>query len=400
MQWRNKNIRTYYADHEFNRTMLTTLSSLIKGYTPTIWLPFSFMKNAYQGDRKIPSLDIYHRVEFPMEDGEVLAIDFYPKELGDVPEQAPIIMFVPGVFGMSADVYSAKFCRMVHSTLGWRTCVFNRRGYGGMPIKGSRVVGFTSYDDMHEVVKQLSQMYPKANIYLVGVSMGAANIQNYLAHFNEENIVKAACTISCPWNAHIVTEKVKRNPLLRKGIHKYQIKLFKEQLAFDSFQKLLAEKQICSSAVLKTRDNQDFDKVCAAAGLGLESIEEYYDALSTHLKIGRIRVPVLSLNSSDDLLIPPSVVPFDEIQRNPYFLHLQVAGAGHTEYFHGCRASYVRFSNPVGLHVRSRVSQKLRLNARGRQRNSRNLQTCSQRSEHPGRGRAGLQQGVAKPQTC
>lgn len=353
MYFRNKKIKVHAADHEFNRIMLGNLHSLIKGYSPTIWLPFSAMKGAYQGDRKIPSLDIYHRVEFPMEDGEVLGIDFYPKELGDLPESAPIVMFVPGVFGMSSDVYSAKFCRLFHEHLGWRTCVFNRRGYGGMPIKGTRVVGFTSYDDIHEVVKQMAQMFPKANIYLVGVSMGAANIQNYLAHYSHENIVKAACTISCPWNAHIVTDKVRKNPILRKGIHNYQIKLFKEQLAYESFKKLLEERQICSKAVLKTKDNQDFDKVCAAVGLGLESRDDYYDALSTHTKIGRINVPVLSLNSSDDLLIPPSVIPFEDIERNPYFLHLQVSGGGHTEYFHGCRAQYVKSYNQVGIFVRS-----------------------------------------------
>jgi predicted alpha/beta-fold hydrolase len=341
MYYKNKIIKVYCSDHEFNRAMLSTLGSLIKGYSPTFWLPFSVMKGVYQGDKKIPSLDIYQRVEFPMEDGEILAIDFFPKEFSDIQENAPIIMFVPGVFGMSADVYVSKFCQLVYATLGWRTCVFNRRGYGGMPIKGTRVVGFTSYDDIHEVVKQLAEMFPHANIYLTGVSMGAANIQNYLAHYSHDNIVKAACSISCPWNAHIVSEIVRRNPLLRKGIHSYQIKLFKEQLAYESFQKLLEERQICKNAVLRTTDNRDFDRVCAAIGVGLESREEYYDALSTHNKIAKINVPVLSMNSSDDLLIPPSVIPFDEIQQNPYFLHLQVTGAGHTEYFTGCKASYV-----------------------------------------------------------
>lgn len=347
-QW-NKIIKVYAADHEFNRIMLGNLERHIKGYSPTLWLPFSAMKGMYQGDKKIPSLDIYHREEFPMEDGEVLAIDFFPKNLGEVAESAPTVMFVPGVFGMSSDVYAAKFCRFVHKMYGWRSCVFNRRGYGGMPIKGTRVVGFTSYDDMHEVIKQLGSMFPKSNIYLVGVSMGAAGIQNYLARFNNENIVKAACTISCPWNAHIVTEKVRKNPILRKGIHDYQIKLFKEQLAYESFQKLLQDRQICHEQVLKTKDNQEFDKVCAAAGLGLESREEYYDVISTHTKIGMINVPVLSMNSSDDLLIPPSVIPFEDIERNPYFLHLQVTGAGHTEYFHGCKAEYVEYFLTSGL---------------------------------------------------
>ena len=355
IQKKNRIIRVHCADHAFNREMLSQLNSLIKGYTPTFWLPFSIMKGVYQGDSKIPSMDIYNRVECAMEDGEVIAVDFYPKENDSVAESAPIIMFVPGVFGMSQDVHSAKFCELVYTNLRWRTCVFNRRGYGGMPIQGTRVVGFTSYDDIHEVVKQLAVIYPKRHIYLAGASMGAANVQNYLAAYNEENLVKAAVTVSCPWDAHIVTEKVSKNPLLRKGIHDYQIKLFKEQLENESFQNLLKEKQICTKAVLKTKDNRDFDMVCASVGLGLDSREDYYDALSTHLKIGKIGIPVLSMNSSDDLLIPESVIPFEEIERNPYFIHLQVTGGGHTEYFHGCKAVYVRFIYSVVILVYDRI---------------------------------------------
>lgn len=349
MQWFNKKIRVYAIKHDFNNIMVGKLDRLIKCYTPTFWMPFAFMKALYQGDRKIPSMDIYARKEFEMEDGEVLGIDFYPKDFEVMACDSPIVMFVPGVFGMSQDKYSAKFCRMFHEQLGWRTCVFNRRGYGGMPIKGTRVVGFTSYDDIHCVVKRLAEMFPSSNIYLAGVSMGAANIQNYLACYSEENYVKAAVTISCPWNAHIVTTKVKKNPLLRKGIHDYQIKLFKEQLEYESFQKLLESRQICKDTVLSTKDNQHFDQVCAAVGLGLQSRDHYYDALSTHDKIARIRTPVLSLNTNDDFLIPTDVIPFAEIESNPYFLHLQVTGGGHIEYFHGCHASYVdscHFSGP------------------------------------------------------
>jgi predicted alpha/beta-fold hydrolase len=258
-------------------------------------------------------------------------------------------MFVPGVFGMSSDRYAAKFCRLFFEQLGWRSCVFNRRGYGGMPIKGSRVVGLASYDDIHCVVKRLAEMFPSSNIYLAGVSMGAANIQNYLTYYQEENLVKAAVTISCPWNAHVVSSKVKKNPLLRKGIHDYQIKLFKEQLEHDSFKNLLRERQICTDQVLSTKDNQHFDQVCASVGLGLESKEHYYDTLSTHDKIARIRTPILSLNTNDDFLIPIDVIPFQEIESNPYFLHLQVTGGGHIEYFHGCRAEYVEPSLLSGL---------------------------------------------------
>jgi predicted alpha/beta-fold hydrolase len=360
MQRFNKRIKVHGIKHQFNLVMIGKMNRLIKNYTPTFWLPFAFLKGMYHGDKKIPSIDVYARKEFEMEDGEVLAIDFYPKDFEVMACDSPIVMFVPGVFGMSSDQYSLKFCKLYYEQLGWRTCVFNRRGYGGMPIKGTRVVGFTSYDDIHCVVKRMSNMFPSSNIYLVGASMGAAGIQNYLASYSEENIVKGAVTISCPWNAHIVTNKVKKNPILRRGIHEYQLKIFKEQLEHDSFNKLLEQRQICKEEVLSTTDNQHFDEVCAAIGLGLPTKEHYYDALSTHEKVSRIRTPILSLNTNDDFLIPVDVIPFTEIENNPYFLHLQVTGGGHIEYFHGCKASYVVSCYLVGIPVLTRVSEEHR----------------------------------------
>lgn len=341
IQWRSKRIKVFAQTNDFNLFMIEKLDRLVKSYTPTFWLPFSFMRGVYQGDRRIPDMSFYARQEFEMSDGEILAIDYFPVNYEAMPEDTPIVMFIPGVFGMSSDLYSAKFCKMFKDYLGWRTCIFNRRGYGGMPIKGNRVVGFTSYDDIHCVVNTMAANFPKANIYLVGVSMGAANIQNYLSHYADEHIVKAAVTISCPWNAHIVTRKVAKNPLLRKGIHGYQLRLFKQQLEYESFNKLLETHKISKDDVLKTKSNVEFDEICATAGLGLEKLEEYYDHLSCHEKISRVSVPVLSMNTGDDILIPVSVIPFEELASNPHIIHLQVTGGGHTEYFHGCSASYV-----------------------------------------------------------
>lgn len=338
---RDKKIEITKSESKYSKIVLDSLEKYIKGYRPTFWLPFSVLKNIWQGDKQIKDMSVYHRKLFTMFDGEVLAADFYPNNFDQLDSEVPIVFFVPGVFGMSNDSHSLEFCKILYKRAGWRSCVFNRRGYGGMPIKGTRVLGLTSYDDMHEVIKQISVMLPKTNIYLVGVSLGAANSQRYLADFSEEHIVKAAVSISSPWNAHIVTDKIKKNPFLRKGIHSYQKKLFKEQLAHQSFNELLKSKNICPQQVLKTTDNQHFDDVCSSIGLDLKVKEEYYDALSTHHLVHEIKIPMLSINSSDDLLIPVNVIPLGEIKDNPHIVHLQVTGAGHTEYFHGCKAEYV-----------------------------------------------------------
>lgn len=76
-----------------------------------------------------------------------------------------------------------------------------------------------------EVVEYLTQSY-KTSIYLLGVSMGAMNVQRYLAEHQNPK-VKGAVAISSPWCAHKACESAGRHILAKSALVNNKKLLFK-----------------------------------------------------------------------------------------------------------------------------------------------------------------------------
>ena len=62
----------------------------------------------------------------------------------------------------------------------------------------SNFVDFTSVEDVDLVIKHVHQRYPKANIYLVGFSMGAIQAIKWVGQNKGQQIVKGVVSVSCP----------------------------------------------------------------------------------------------------------------------------------------------------------------------------------------------------------
>ena len=57
---------------------------------------------------------------------------------------------------------------------------------------------FTSIDDVNLVINHIHYKYPKADIYLVGFSMGAIQAIRWVGEHKGQKIVKGLVSISCP----------------------------------------------------------------------------------------------------------------------------------------------------------------------------------------------------------
>lgn len=74
-------------------------------------------------------------------------------------------------------------------------------------------------------------------------------------------------------------------------------------------------------------------------------MEEYNRKLCSHHLLGKLDVPLLSLNSDDDWILPVDLRPGEEeILKNKNIIQLNFKSGGHIEYFHGWKAQMVRFS--------------------------------------------------------
>ena len=145
-QRHGKQIKSVFVETEMNKKLFKEIKPLVKEYSPTFWLPFSLMKVLYAGQGRVKDLSHFRRVELELQDGEVIALDFYPKTYHKETTPKPLLFFIPGIFGDSRDEYNRNLCKVVQKELGWNLCFYNRRGHGGMPfrVRESNFLGIIS----------------------------------------------------------------------------------------------------------------------------------------------------------------------------------------------------------------------------------------------------------------
>lgn len=133
--FKNRKIKAVYSQTETNRRIFNRIKPLLESYSPTMYLPFGFMKILWLGDRRVDHLGHYRRQKLKLADGEIIALDFYPYNYLKRENRNPVILFVPGIFGDSYQYYCYEFCKQVEKKLGWTVAIYNRRGYGNMQFQ-------------------------------------------------------------------------------------------------------------------------------------------------------------------------------------------------------------------------------------------------------------------------
>lgn len=280
------------------------------------------------------------RMDVVQSDGEITSLDWYPRNYRSLSEETPVVFFCPGLFGISRDKYAYSFCQYAFKTHGWRSFVYHRRLILNEPI-GEKLNSYVTNDDWRHVLNHIKSVFPKAPIYMVGVSMGALNIQRYLIDYSEDPIVRAAVAISSPWNARKISDHVLGQRLLLKLMLPAQIRMVRQHMHSEKFMEKMKSRGIDVEKVLAVKTNRDFDRLFSIGDLGLTHTDQYYDMLTAHSLVDKIKVPMLAINSMDDHLIPRCNIPEADIPKNPNIIQLLVAGGGHIEYFHSIKREFV-----------------------------------------------------------
>lgn len=79
-----------------------------------------------------------------------------------------------------------------------------------------------------------------------------------------------------------------------------------------------------------------------AKDLGLHSELEFYERVSVNEKVHKVMIPLLSINSKDDLVTPIESIPVEEIIENANIIQINTNGGGHIEFYSGLRPKMVR----------------------------------------------------------
>nr|XP_027307765.2 phospholipase ABHD3 isoform X3 [Anas platyrhynchos] len=153
----------------------------------------------------------------------------------------PTVLLLPGLTGTSKESY---ILHMIHQseTLGYRCVVFNNRGIAGEDLLTPRTYCAANTEDLEAVIHHIHSLHPSAPFMAAGVSMG--------------------------------------------GHRQMLEKLFDMDL------------------VMKARTVREFDKQFTSVMFGYRTIDDYYEDASPCRKLKSVGIPVLCLNSVDDVFSP------------------------------------------------------------------------------------------------
>ena len=103
-------------------------------------------------------------------------------------EEHRIALVWGNVNGSNNDTYSRHTIEELYRS-GFRTAfVHYRNARLASKPEPNNFMTYTNQDDMHEVIKYVHEKYPKARIYLVGMSMGGNMCVRYLENHKKEKV--------------------------------------------------------------------------------------------------------------------------------------------------------------------------------------------------------------------
>ncbi|CAJ0590304.1 unnamed protein product [Cylicocyclus nassatus] len=311
------------------------IPALKKVYTPPWWCPFGDAQTILSAFRACPDLPFVREViEFA--DGGALGIDWLFQE--NCPEDAPIILFLPGITGSTRDCQYILYPAQQLYEKSWRVVVYNPRGLGGVNLRNRIAYNSVRHHDVAEVVKRVSVKYPKAKMVGCGFSMGGMVLWNYLATCatKEDAILKGALVVSSPFDPKWTTSSLES--FFAK--HTYNRHITKKLVAFaDKYREYYENHEMMNfDLVLKSVTLREFDSRFTAPLFGYESADHYYADAAPNKKVHKICVPTLCLNADDDCFSPLEAIPTEAVKESDSVVSVVTSGGGHT--------AFLRSANP------------------------------------------------------
>eukprot|EP00075_Anas_platyrhynchos_P018510 XP_027307763.1 phospholipase ABHD3 isoform X1 [Anas platyrhynchos] len=211
----------------------------------------------------------------------------------------PTVLLLPGLTGTSKESY---ILHMIHQseTLGYRCVVFNNRGIAGEDLLTPRTYCAANTEDLEAVIHHIHSLHPSAPFMAAGVSMGGMLLLNYLGKTGRDTPLMAAAIFSAGWNVFESVESLEK-PLNWLLFNYYLTTCLQSSI---SRHRQMLEKLFDMDLVMKARTVREFDKQFTSVMFGYRTIDDYYEDASPCRKLKSVGIPVLCLNSVDDVFSP------------------------------------------------------------------------------------------------
>lgn len=284
-------------------------------YNPFLLFRNGHVSTIYSGRIKTSKTPDYQREKLELPDGDFLIIDSLPK-----PVSKKALILCHGLEGDSRRTYN-NTCARYFFVKGFSVFAWNNRSCGGEMNRLPKFYHHGTVADLDAVVQNvLNRGYKE--VYLVGFSLGAAQILNYFGRFEIDKRVRAGVAVSAPILLKSSAEK------LKKGFNRVYLNIFVRKLKVKFTEKARHFPELLDAAKISSiRTFDEVDEYFTAPLHGFSNRQDYYEKASPAYSLNKVQTPVLIINALDDPFLGEESYPYDFATKHP-FIYLETPKYG------------------------------------------------------------------------
>lgn len=327
-------------------------------YKPPWWakgtwanlLLFMFKNKAATWLGAIPPLQ---RETLTTPDGSRISIDYNDDDrTRALSNDAPIVIVLHPITGSGSGM--AWFLREAASR-GWRGCVFNRRGHS-QPLATPSFNLMGNLEDTRIQVAAVQKRYPGAFLSMVGISAGSGLIVSYLGACGADTPIRAGCSL-CP--GYDISKAFPRLSQKYPFADSFILKDVKREFIQDNKKVLMQHDPKAVDECLQAGNLSDFC-IKHVPFTGASDLADYWKRNNPMEFLANVSVPLLVLNSEDDIVCLPENIREDLVAESPGIVLLRTTYGSHCAYCEGSfgGGSYLCRVSLDFLEAAKAVSQK------------------------------------------
>lgn len=266
-------------------------------FQPAWWLPGGDSQTLWPAlVRRRPRL-LVHRQQVVLPDEDCIDLFWGP------PKSGALILILHGLGGCATASYALGMLRML-SQHGLQGVIMEYRGAGSAPNRCDRFYHAGAWQDPQAVVQGLRMSHPNRRIGVVGFSLGASILLNWLITDSKAPI-DAAVAISAPFDlaacAHLLNQGFAR-------VYQWNLLRRLKQLLLRKYAGR-SDAPISIRQISAIRTLREFDDRITAPLHGYSNAADYYRRCSCGPHLKAIKHAALVIHARDDPFIPLSSVP-------------------------------------------------------------------------------------------
>ncbi|BBN10560.1 CAAX protease family protein [Marchantia polymorpha subsp. ruderalis] len=302
-----------------NLSQPTPFNKFVAARCPSLALPLGerrYSRNAESESEQVIDPPEYQRLCLHADDGGTVALDWPTHlDLEKNKELENVLVIIPGSTEGSEEEGICKFTRVAEQR-GYFPIVLNPRGCGGSPLTSPRIFSAADSDDVRLLAQYVAKRRPWATIMAIGWGFGANMLAKYLGEEANATPLTAAVCIDNPFSLDkdIHSAPPSRWSSLDRALTKGLIQIL------DNNKKLFQgdRKGFDVSGSLAATSLSEFETGISRVAHGYDSLEKFYEDVSSQATLERVQIPVLCIQHVQDYSGNQISLSQEAIVKNPY----------------------------------------------------------------------------------